>query len=118
MLKAAGILVMFSLAAASAHAGTLADLDRKNGFRDLKFGARVADVPNLLEIEVDGQLRNYTRTPDALTESFLGWLERCHGWRVPAHWLVWLPGVVTGFNLAARAVAETGGAIMIPTPIY
>lgn len=60
----------------------------------------------------------YTRTPNALTEAFLGWLERCHGWRVPAHWLVWLPGVVTGFNLAARAVAEPGGAIMIPTPIY
>mgnify|MGYP001813549501 CR=1 FL=1 len=60
----------------------------------------------------------YTRTPDELTAAFLGWLERNYAWQVPEQWLVWLPGVVTGFNLAARAVAEPGGAIMIPTPIY
>jgi cystathionine beta-lyase len=60
----------------------------------------------------------YTRTPAELSAAFLAWLERNHGWRVPEHWLVWLPGVVTGFNLAAQAVAEPGGAIMIPTPIY
>jgi cystathionine beta-lyase len=37
---------------------------------------------------------------------------------VPDSWLVWLPGVVTGFNLAARATAEPGGSVVIPTPVY
>lgn len=60
----------------------------------------------------------YTRTPDALSAAFLAWLERNYAWHVPEQWLVWLPGVVTGFNLAARAVAEPGGAILIPTPVY
>ncbi len=60
----------------------------------------------------------YTRRPDELVDAFLSWLERCHGWQVPRQWLVWLPGVVPGFNLAARAVARPRGAIMIPTPIY
>lgn len=60
----------------------------------------------------------YTRTPKPLVEAFLGWLERHYGWQVPESWLVWLPGVVTGFNLAARAVAEPGSAVVIPTPVY
>ena len=60
----------------------------------------------------------YTRTPDAAVQAFQNWLERCYGWEVPEEWLVWIPGVVTGFNLAARAVAEPGGSVLIPTPVY
>lgn len=60
----------------------------------------------------------YTRTPETLVEAFQNWLERHYGWQVPAAWLVWLPGVVTGFNLAARATAAPGGSIVIPTPVY
>lgn len=60
----------------------------------------------------------YTRTPDATVSAFLSWLKRGYGWEVPEEWLVWIPGVVTGFNLAARAVAEPGGSVLIPTPVY
>ncbi len=67
---------------------------------------------------LDHRIVGYTHTPAALTEAFQGWLERRYGWSVPASWLVWLPGVVTGFNLAARAAAAPGGAVVIPTPVY
>jgi cystathionine beta-lyase len=67
---------------------------------------------------LDHEILGYTRTPPGLVDAFLGWLERHYGWTVPASWLVWLPGVVTGFNLAARATAEPGGSIVIPTPVY
>ncbi|HEY5645463.1 MAG TPA: PatB family C-S lyase [Pseudomonadales bacterium] len=60
----------------------------------------------------------YTRTPPQLVEAFVGWLWRHYGWTVPEEWLVWIPGVVPGVNLTARAVAEPGGAILIPTPVY
>jgi len=60
----------------------------------------------------------YTRTPETLIEAFRGWLLRHYEWQVPASWLVWLPGVVTGFNLAARATAVPGGNVVIPTPVY
>ncbi|NIP88445.1 MAG: putative C-S lyase [Gammaproteobacteria bacterium] len=60
----------------------------------------------------------YTRTPDAAVAAFQNWLKRSFGWDVPEEWLVWIPGVVTGFNLAARAVAEPGGSVLIPTPVY
>ncbi|MEQ8485390.1 MAG: PatB family C-S lyase [Pseudomonadales bacterium] len=79
-------------------------------------------MPPFIEAAVRRRLEHpivgYTRTPPGLVAAFQGWLERHYGWQVPDSWLVWLPGVVTGFNLAARAVARPGGAIVIPTPVY
>jgi cystathionine beta-lyase len=60
----------------------------------------------------------YTRTPAAVVESFQRWLVDHFAWQVPEEWIVWLPGVVTGFNLAARATAAANGSILIPTPVY
>jgi cystathionine beta-lyase len=43
---------------------------------------------------------------------------RTFGWVAEEHWLDWIPGVVPGINLAARAVAAPGGAILMNTPVY
>ena len=64
------------------------------------------------------EIIGYTRIPDTLAEAFQGWLQRTYNWTIPEEWLVWIPGVVPGFNLAARAVARPGGSIIIPTPVY
>lgn len=60
----------------------------------------------------------YTRTPPGIVEAFQNWLLQNYNWAVPEEWLVWIPGVVPGVNLTARAVAEPDGAILIPTPVY
>jgi cysteine-S-conjugate beta-lyase len=67
---------------------------------------------------LDHDVLGYTRTPATLVEAFQAWLARHYGWSVPGSWLVWLPGVVTGFNLAAHATAVSGGSVIIPTPVY
>ena len=36
----------------------------------------------------------------SLVEAVLTHLKAHYGWQVQAEWLVWLPGVVTGLNLA------------------
>lgn len=79
-------------------------------------------MPDFIRDAVAARLEHgvvgYTRTPDPLVAAFRGWLERHYGWSVPASWLVWLPGVVPGFNLAARAAADPPGSVVIPTPVY
>jgi cystathionine beta-lyase len=60
----------------------------------------------------------YTRRPVSLTNAFQAWLSRSYGWTVPEEWVVWIPGVVPGVNLTARAVAEPGDSVVIPTPVY
>ncbi len=32
--------------------------------------------------------------------------------------IVWLPGVVAGFNMACRATCEPGDAVLVPIPVY
>ena len=60
----------------------------------------------------------YTRVPDTLVEATLGFLDACYGWQVEADWLVWLPGVVPGLNLACSAVGEPGDGIVTAAPVY
>ena len=60
----------------------------------------------------------YTRPSATMAEAFVGWLERGYGWRIDEEWLVWIPGVVPGFNLAARAAARLGRDLVIPAPVY
>jgi len=51
----------------------------------------------------------------SLTESVLAHLESEYEWRIEAEWIVWLPGLVTGLNVACRAV---DGEVLTATPIY
>ena len=51
----------------------------------------------------------------SLTESVLAHLESEYSWPVEPEWLVWLPGLVTGLNVACRAVE---GDVLTATPIY
>jgi cystathionine beta-lyase len=51
----------------------------------------------------------------SLTESVLAHLESEYSWRIEADWIVWLPGLVTGLNVACRAI---DGEVLTATPIY
>ena len=41
-----------------------------------------------------------------------------YGWRVPQEAILTLPGVIPGFNLAARVLAEAGDGVLLTTPLY
>ena len=56
--------------------------------------------------------------PDSLLEALLAHLAGSHGWRVPADALVFLPGVVPALNLACRAFAAPGEAVLTVVPAY
>ena len=64
---------------------------------------------------LDHGIIGYTNTPTSLTDAFIGYAERTFSWQIDPDWLLWLPGVVPGLNLAARAA---GRHLIIPTPIY
>ena len=60
----------------------------------------------------------YTRTPEPAVRAFVDWVGRSYGWQLSEDWLVWIPGVVPGFNVAARALSDLGRDIVIPAPVY
>jgi cystathionine beta-lyase len=84
---------------------------------DMDF-AMPAFVRDAIMERLDHPILGYTRTPAPVIEAFRRWLSHNFAWQVPDEWIVWLPGVVPGFNLAARATAVPGGSILIPTPVY
>jgi cysteine-S-conjugate beta-lyase len=60
----------------------------------------------------------YSRVSESFIEAVQLHLARGHGWSVDPEWLVWLPGLVPGLNLACRAFAGEGDEVMTLTPVY
>jgi cystathionine beta-lyase len=75
-------------------------------------------VIEALKERVDHGIYGYPQEPRGLKESVISWLIERHSWDVKPDDLIILPGVVTGFNLAAHAVAEHGDGVVIQTPCY
>jgi cystathionine beta-lyase len=84
---------------------------------DMDFAAP-AFVLDAVRERLRHEIIGYTRVPESLSTAFQSWLQRSYGWAVADEWLVWIPGVVTGFNLAARAVGGAEGSVLIPAPVY
>jgi cystathionine beta-lyase len=81
---------------------------------DMDFAAPPA-VRAALEKRVALGHFGYSVPWPALVDAVLGHLRQEYGWRVEADWLVWLPGLVSGLNVACRAV---DGAVLTATPVY
>lgn len=81
---------------------------------DMDFAAPPA-VLDALQQRIQHGVFGYGGPWPTLTESVLTHLEEEYDWSVDADWLVWLPGLVSGLNIASRAVE---GEVLTATPIY
>jgi len=60
----------------------------------------------------------YGKEPPELRAVIMERLQQLYGWQVAPEWLVFLPGVVIGFNLTCRAFAAPGDGVLLQTPAY
>ena len=84
---------------------------------DMDFRAPEPVLEALRE-RIDHGIFGYARPELSAIEAVIEMLERNYGWKVDPDWLVWLPGLVVGLNIASRAFASEGEAILTNTPIY
>lgn len=75
-------------------------------------------VIEALKGRVNHGVYGYPQDTMDLRESVISWLANRYTWEVKPDELILLPGVVTGFNLAAHAVTNTGDGVIIQTPTY
>lgn len=75
-------------------------------------------VIRALEERVEHGVFGYGRAPDQLREVIVERLKRLYDWHVSTEDLVFLPGVVPGFNLACHAFSSPGEGVLIQTPVY
>ena len=84
---------------------------------DMDFKAPPA-VITAMHAHVAHGVFGYTLPPDDLLEAVMSMLEHTHAWAVKPEWIVWLPGLVSGLNIACRAVGDPGDAVITTTPAY
>ena len=75
-------------------------------------------VIRALERRVAQGIFGYDRPPDGLREVIQERLVRLYGWHVEAEEILFLPGVVSGFNLVCHAVGTPGDEVLVEPPVY
>ncbi len=84
---------------------------------DMDFAAPPA-VIEALHRRLDHGVFGYNQPTASQIDAVVGYLERHFDWRIDHEWIVWLPGLVSGLNVACRAVGNAGDAVFTATPIY
>lgn len=94
-----------------------------NKYGDAVLPMWVADMdfvapPPVLEAlkkRLDHGCFGYGRVPGSLLDVVVAYAEREYGWHIEPEWIVWLPGLVPGINVACRAV---DGDVLTCSPVY
>ncbi|HOP40964.1 MAG TPA: PatB family C-S lyase [Syntrophales bacterium] len=84
---------------------------------DMDFRVSTAII-EALRAHVDHGVFGYTLVPDELTDVVIERLATQYRWKIERDWIVWLPGLVTGINVACRAVGNAGDEVLTMVPIY
>lgn len=84
---------------------------------DMDLPAPPAVLQALQERVAQG-IFGYGKRPAALIEVIQERLHRLYHWVVPAEAILFIPGVVPGFNLAIRSLYKQNGEVLIQTPVY
>jgi cystathionine beta-lyase len=84
---------------------------------DMDFAAP-QPILDALHARIDHGVFGYTDAWPGLVEAVVEGIARDHGWRIEPDWLVWLPGVVTGFNIACALAGDPGDGVFTATPVY
>jgi cystathionine beta-lyase len=71
-----------------------------------------------LRARLDHEIFGYSRPVKATTDAIVDAMARLYSWTIDPAWLVWLPGLVSGINVACRAYADEGDEVLSLSPIY
>jgi cystathionine beta-lyase len=84
---------------------------------DMDFAAPPGVIASL-ERRIQHGVFGYARAMPSLTEAVVTYCSTHYSWKIEPNWIVWIPGLVTGLNLAAKALGERGDAVLTATPVY
>jgi len=84
---------------------------------DMDFRCAPAIV-DALRARVAHGIFGYTDPPAELAPTVCAALARDYGWQVEPDWIVWLPSLVVGLNVVARALTDHDERILTALPIY
>jgi cystathionine beta-lyase len=75
-------------------------------------------VIRALRDRVEHGIFGYAAEPPELRPLLVERLRRLYGWEVQPEALLFVPGVVAGFNQAVHAITSSGDGVLVQTPVY
>ncbi len=84
---------------------------------DMDFQSPPA-VIEALHKRVTHGIFGYARPDPQLKSTIVDHLQNAYGWDVAREWIIWLPGLVAGINVACRSVGQKGAGILTTIPVY
>jgi cysteine-S-conjugate beta-lyase len=106
----------------------------RRGYNSIKWSEYAEDVlpmwiadmdfaspPELIaaiQERLEHPLLGYEKHPPELAERIVERMRRLYGWTIAQDWIVFLPGVIPGFQLAAEISAQPGEGVFVQTPVY
>ncbi len=86
----------------------------------------VADMdlscPSAVQVALEKRARHpiygYTLVDDSYRQAVCAWMDRRHGWKADAKWLVTTPGVIPALHVLVRAFSTAGQKILVQRPVY
>ena len=75
-------------------------------------------ILDAIRSNLDMGVLGYDLQTESLQEVAAARMERLYGWQIEPEMVIATPGIVSGFNVAARAVCEQGDGILIQVPVY
>ncbi len=84
---------------------------------DMDFAAPDFILEALHE-RIDHGVLGYAEAQPALVDAACAWFWQRFNWKVDPDWLIWIPGVVPGLNIASRAIGSEDDALITMTPVY
>ncbi len=84
---------------------------------DMDFLAPPAVVA-ALHRRIDHGIYGYGVALPKMNATVVDYTQQRYGWKIESEWIVWLPGLVCGLNVAAGAFGEPGDAVLCCTPVY
>ncbi len=84
---------------------------------DMDFRSPEVIIQALQERVAHGSF-GYPLVLNEMRTAVVDWLACRHGWDVTAQDLIFLPGVVAGFNISAHLASQPGDEVLVQTPTY
>jgi cystathionine beta-lyase len=75
-------------------------------------------IVDALRERIEHGIFGYTRPLEGLADAVIAHLQDEYDWSIEEEWIVWLPGLVTGLNVACRSVGEDGDEVLSAVPVY
>lgn len=84
---------------------------------DMDFAAP-PEVIEALQQRIAHGVFGYGHSTDEFLSTITHAMSRDYGWAIQPEWIVPLSGLVSGLNIAARAIGKKGDALVTATPVY